>query len=713
MGVLVVDFGTSNTVAAYRLDGSPRLVAVDGAPWAPSAVFAAADGSLVVGGDALRMGRAAPDRVERTPKSRLGEGELLLGDRVVPVTDAVRAVLAHVVGAAHRQAGAAFAELVLTHPADWGPVRTGALRAAAEGLAPAVSLVPEPVAAAAHAAADPVLVLDLGGGTCDAAVVARGPRGLLVLACAGLPDLGGEDLDQRLVDHVVTAHPDLVEAVDAVDSAALRAAARTAKELLSRHPAADVPVPGHDPVRVTRAEFDGLIAADVERVAALARRVVADSGTRPAVALLVGGSSRVPALAQRPAAAVGLETTPAGEPETAVALGALALTEARPAPARATVPVAAPRVERAGRGRALLPALAAGVVAVVAILVLALVTAPDPVTGTAVSAGTAVDAAPAPEPMPPAIPGEEAANRAEPPFTPAEVGKPATYVHPDGTRLDVTVEDVASAGSAPDPFGSAPAGLRWVTVRVRGTVVEAPDPIPGLAWLVDLIDDRGQRFGGLTVEVVACAGQGKPAEGNLAAGESTTACMVIPVPRRTPVAGVAFGETKAGPPKSQAPLLFPVALPALDDSDPTITTVGRAGGDRVDLLDRRNPLRVRAEAVTGASGYLSGSRVRAGARAIVLRYQVEVIGDVDYTNTPIWMIRDDRGTLIRETPGYYSMPECPYFSSPVRPGAVKFACAVFELDLDAQPTGVVFTESLSLSTEIGRDMAKWPMWTVD
>ncbi|MGB3438855.1 MAG: type VII secretion-associated protein, partial [Actinophytocola sp.] len=137
---LAIDFGTTNTVAVARRDGSAAwVVSVDGAPHLPSAVLLGADGELVVGVDALRLGRSSAHRLERSPKARLSEDTLLLGDTQIDVVTVVRAVLTKVCAAAARQAGGPVGHLVLTHPADWGAVRMGMLPRAAAGLAPRLS----------------------------------------------------------------------------------------------------------------------------------------------------------------------------------------------------------------------------------------------------------------------------------------------------------------------------------------------------------------------------------------------------------------------------------------------------------------------------------------------------------------------------------------------------------------------------------------------
>ena len=191
MAVLSVDLGTSNTVAVLSAHGRPpRVVEVDGSATMPSALFAADDGNLVVGRDAERRARLDPARFEPNPKRRVDEGTLLLGDVVVPVTEALAAVLRRVAEETSRQLGGAKPDEVrLTHPAQWGPVRRNVLLAAARlaGMGSSLVLVPEPVAAAAHFASFPgqqlgpgqaLAVYDLGAGTFDVADRGRHPERL-------------------------------------------------------------------------------------------------------------------------------------------------------------------------------------------------------------------------------------------------------------------------------------------------------------------------------------------------------------------------------------------------------------------------------------------------------------------------------------------------------------------------------------------------------
>ena len=227
---------------------------------------------------------------------------------------------------------------MLTHPADWGAVRMGRLSRAAAGLATRVSLVPEPAAAAAHRGlADGAVevVLDLGGGTCDAAAVRRDGGGFAVLACAGLPDLGGDDLDQRIIDRVRATHPGTAPSSSTMDVELARAGhlfrqdARAAKELLSRRESAQLAVPGFaEPVALTRSEFETLVEPDLHRVVELARRVIDEAGVDRSALRglhLVGGTSRIPRLATMLSEELGLDVYADPEPEAGVAWGAVEL----------------------------------------------------------------------------------------------------------------------------------------------------------------------------------------------------------------------------------------------------------------------------------------------------------------------------------------------------------------------------------------------------
>jgi actin-like ATPase involved in cell morphogenesis len=348
--ILSVDLGTSNTVAVLSAHGRPpRVVEVDGSANMPSAVFATEEGTIMVGRDAERRARLDPTRFEPNPKRRIDEQTLLLGTDVVPVTEALAAILRRVLEETSRQLGGEQPDEVrLTHPAQWGQTRRNVLMSAARlaGMGPNILLVPEPVAAAAHFASFPgkalapgqaLAVYDLGAGTFDVAVVGATQNGFTVLAEDGLPDLGGLDVDQALMVHVgrEVSHSDpqrwqgLLRPESTADRRTRRALqedVKAAKEALSRHPQTEVPMPEpFKDVLVTRGELEALVRPAMLRSVELLARTLRSSGLTPdrlAGIYLVGGSSRLPLVGTMIAEKLGVVPGSLDQPETAVALGA-------------------------------------------------------------------------------------------------------------------------------------------------------------------------------------------------------------------------------------------------------------------------------------------------------------------------------------------------------------------------------------------------------
>jgi hypothetical protein len=387
--LLSIDFGTSNTVAALLVDGqAPRTVTFDTSPLLPSSVFCAADGSITVGRDAQRLARLDPARYEPNPKRRVDDGDVLLGDRVLPVVDVIAAVLRVVAVEVRRQlGGAAPDEVRLTHPAQWGATRRNVLASAARaaGLGGNLVLLPEPVAAAAQFTRLPgrtlspggaVAVYDLGGGTFDIAVVGRtrsaGPAavegGFTVLAEAGLPDLGGLDFDQAILDQVgrtaSAADPARWQQILRPQDASGRRAARTlaedvraAKETLSRYPQTDVSLP--DPfvdAHLTRTEFEGLIRPNLLRSIEVLSGTLRSAGIAPGQLsgiFLVGGSSRIPLVAGLIQDQLRVTPVTLDQPETAVALGALLVPVRRDGARTAAIADTGPAPLHGGHGLAI------------------------------------------------------------------------------------------------------------------------------------------------------------------------------------------------------------------------------------------------------------------------------------------------------------------------------------------------------------------------
>ncbi len=351
--VLAIDFGTSYTTVAIAEAGRVELIEIDGVRAMPSGVWLDAGGALVVGTSAERQARLAPERWERAPKRLIGEvAPLLLGDRQVPVVEAVAAVLRHAAGEAMRQQGRPPEEVRLTHPARWSGRRLGALQAAASiaglgipVLAAPPRPLPEPVAAALYfadrgqlPAGAQVAVYDLGGGTFDTAVLAADGRGYAVRALGGLEGFGGEHFDALLYAHVgaqLGARDPLVwdTLQDPPDARWRRAGedlyreVRRGKEDLSKYPAVTLdtePLVGV-PLQLTRAELESVLRPKIEATARELAETIARAGQRPAdltAVYLAGGSSRIPLVERIVSDTLRVNARVLGEPKTVVVAGA-------------------------------------------------------------------------------------------------------------------------------------------------------------------------------------------------------------------------------------------------------------------------------------------------------------------------------------------------------------------------------------------------------
>ncbi|WP_158887847.1 Hsp70 family protein [Amycolatopsis anabasis] len=696
---LAVDFGTTSTVALFASPGvEPRLVTVDGSPRLPSAVFAG--DRLVVGADAVRMGRADPARLVRAPKS-LAEEEIRLGAFSLPVTELVRAVLRRVVDEAARQAGEPVAELVLTHPADWEPVRIGRLLRAAEGLAPRVSTAVEPVAAAASAALPPgenLLVVDFGGGTCDVAVVRAAPGGLTVLGAGGLPR-GGDDLDRRLADFAHRGE------LPPRDRAALLDAARSAKELLSRYEKAEIAVPGGETVPVSRAEFEHLIAGESEEILALADRVTA--GVPVHRALVVGGSSRIPLLSRRLAERGRVTADP--EPETAVARGALLLAAASHV-STVDTPGEPPR-HRA----AVVAAAALLAVVLLAVVALVVVRPARPVAGVAspVIAQLAPTSRADEVSLPPKLPGERQANPSPLNVLSGQFGQTVRYEYGrDGITLEVTMKRAEVTTTPPGPYGPAPAGFRWVLAEadlhhVAGPALEAPPK-----FLFRLADDRGQLFDAWSCGPSPECGQAEAPVDRIDPGARLPGRAVFLVPQATPVTAVLFGGIGSRP-GAKPPVSVPVTLPATGTTPAPLRPVGTLGGPAADAhvgtAATGTAVRARFDLIEQTSAYLPEGAPPPGTRYVILRAAITAIGSGSLPATAFshLYLRDDRGLPITEASGYGKVIDCPPLTEEAAPGKPIYGCAIFAITTAAQVRGATFG---SLDT---LDLTTWPTWTTN
>jgi hypothetical protein len=345
--ILAIDFGTSYTVAATAEPGRrPEVIEIDGSRRVPSVVLVDGD-QFLVGKIAEELASAYPGRALRAPKKRLGDNApVVLDGRPHQIADIVAALLRDVYEDAVRHAGSPPAEVRLTHPAVWArPLQNRLLEAAVKAGLPNPVLVPEPVAAALAYATEAgvpdgahVAIYDLGGGTFDTAVVTPAANGFRIVGRPGGDSaIGGELFDELLTEHVaLQLDPAVWETMQTSDDptwrklfANMRAEVRRGKESLSSYPIAELLVPvaaGLVQVRVTREEFEEIVAPFVETTIDLTERCVRDAGVDPqrlAAVYLVGGASRSPIVARRIEARFpGVVVSRRGDPKTSTALGA-------------------------------------------------------------------------------------------------------------------------------------------------------------------------------------------------------------------------------------------------------------------------------------------------------------------------------------------------------------------------------------------------------
>ena len=389
---LGIDLGTTYTAAAVH-DGEPRrrpeMVPLgERGPTVPSVLWLGLDGRFVAGDAAERRAVTDPERVARQFKRRLGDPTpLLVGETSVPAEVLTGRLLHWVVErAVQARGGERPAELVLTHPANWGPYKRDLLGKAAEiAGVPGVVLVTEPQAAAISYASQErvdegavVAVYDLGGGTFDAAVLRKdADGGFTVLGSPeGIERLGGIDVDAAVFAHVMAAAGDPLDDLDPDDPQAMAAVARLrdectmAKESLSLDSETSVPVllpTVQTEVRLARSELEALVRPALGETVTALERALRSAAVSPGAVdhvLLVGGSSRIPLVSQLVSSGLGRPVAVDAHPKHAVALGAAivaarvggalppvgrlppppGMPPAAPAPSRASV--AAPTVAR-------------------------------------------------------------------------------------------------------------------------------------------------------------------------------------------------------------------------------------------------------------------------------------------------------------------------------------------------------------------------------
>ena len=376
---LGVDLGTTWSAAAVAR-GDRAEIATLGTRTAaiPSVVVLHPHGDVLVGEAAERRSASEPTRTGREFKRRLGDPvPIVLGGTPYGAEALMAHVLRWIVDHVAEMEGAPPALVVVSHPANYGDYKKDLLREAIRlaDVSP-VELVTEPEAAAIHYASlarvevgEVVAVYDFGGGTFDAAVVRRTDAGFeLIGEPEGMERFGGIDIDQAVFAHVVESLGGVIEDLDDSEPATLTALAklrdecRLAKEALSEDTDVSVPVllPNvQTEVRLTRAELEAMVRPRLAETVAALERAVRSAGLGfdgVSRVLLVGGSSRMPLVADVVREATGRPVAIDAHPKHSIALGAARAAAANLAP---SVPTAAPAAATAATAPAAPPVVEA------------------------------------------------------------------------------------------------------------------------------------------------------------------------------------------------------------------------------------------------------------------------------------------------------------------------------------------------------------------
>ncbi|MFB9238363.1 Hsp70 family protein [Plantactinospora siamensis] len=325
---LAVDYGAVGTTAVLVWsDGRSSVLTFDGSDVLPSAVLVDTHGEVVTGQQAWRAASEYPERFVASPTTT-GAEQLDVAGRQVPAADLVAATVRRVAEEVARVADGPVRDVRLVVPAGWGPRRRTWFRQAVHraGLGQA-QLVEAPVAVAEHLLASGIqilvggflVVVDVGAG-CEVSVLRRGPAGFEVLSTLHDPQAGGQAVDEALL----TALQANVPADGAGHDWASLAAARTAKEALSQHPAVTVPLNGS--MVVLGADLlDRAASPTVTRVADLAVEAIGAAEIDPSqIAGLwcVGGSANLPLVEKVLAERTGIAPVTLADPATAAVRGA-------------------------------------------------------------------------------------------------------------------------------------------------------------------------------------------------------------------------------------------------------------------------------------------------------------------------------------------------------------------------------------------------------
>jgi molecular chaperone DnaK len=347
---LGVDLGTTYSAAAIaRADRLEIFQLGERAATIPSIVLLRADGEVLTGEAAERRALAEPTRTGREFKRRLGDPTpIILGGTPYGAEALLAHLLRSIVDRVSQQLGERPAAIALCHPAAYGAYKLDLLQQAVrQADIGDVTLLTEPEAAALDYARQErvpsgtvIAIYDFGGGTFDATILRKTDAGFEALGQPeGLERLGGIDFDEALFRRALDVVAASGVAVDANDPATMAAIARLrdecrrAKEALSSDTDATIPIflPGiQTEMRLTRAEFEDMIRPRIHETIAALGRATRSAGLEFGAIdriLLVGGSSRIPLVAEMVRDATGRPVAVDAHPKHTMAMGAAYVAE--------------------------------------------------------------------------------------------------------------------------------------------------------------------------------------------------------------------------------------------------------------------------------------------------------------------------------------------------------------------------------------------------
>ena len=323
MGKIIgIDLGTTNSCVAVMEGGKPVVIAnTEGARTTPSVVAFTKTGERIVGEPAKRQAVTNADKTISSIKRHMGtDYRVTIDDKKFSPQEISAMTLQKLKADAESYLGEKVTEAVITVPAYFNDAQRQATKDAGKIAGLEVKrIINEPTAAALAYGLDnereqKIMVYDLGGGTFDVSIIEIGDGVIEVLATSGDNRLGGDDFDERVTRYMIEEFKK-AEGVDlSTDKMAmqrLREAAEKAKKELSSQSTTNINLPfitataegpKHFDMNLTRAKFDELTHDLVERTATPVQNALRDAGLSPSElgkVLLVGGSTRIPAVQEK------------------------------------------------------------------------------------------------------------------------------------------------------------------------------------------------------------------------------------------------------------------------------------------------------------------------------------------------------------------------------------------------------------------------------